>query len=307
MIYNVYGKRLCSEGVLFPFGENKDINEVVELLHNKMVSGMNETYDYYQYSYNNDNNIYSNYTYEDLETMDIEDLYDKYCDFYEEPDIEVIKRKIEDHIGYSYEEWLDMKRSADEYDEEYNLRHEKIEEGKKIEKEYFKSLTKIKKYNGTGNGLVGERKSCVILLPVEYYCGNKYHDDKAYLNIKDFKNPKYIKLIFGHVKNDLDELYTGIQIPGSNLLMMLTIKDNKIIMDNKAHKLLLSKYKKEEVDAIINYINKFNMLYHEYPTQDTITMMRAYAYNTTSDSKELSDEFYIDMANDYKYIKSHIK
>src|SRR5699024_6313384 len=132
------------------------------------------------------------------------------------------------------------------------------------------------------SGLVGSRKSCIIMLPIDYYSDQKFIETEVRFNPKDFPSgTRFVRLIFSHVFNENGELVTGIEIPGTNKTIPVSFNENgQYNIEIKSRKILTSKFKKQGLDSIIYFINKFAMLYHKYPNQDTIMFMKAYAFNS---------------------------
>ena len=282
-------------------------------LHNRVKSAVrNSIHEHAYYDDFTDEFRDEESSFEDLETMDIYELRDKYLDYWEEPDFKKIVQVIEDDLGYSYEEWKEDCRREQNYErdrEEAQLQQRTIQNGIEYEKDYFSSLVRTKPYAGNGSGLVGSRKSCIIMLPIDYYSDQKFIETEVRFNPKDFPSgTRFVRLIFSHVFNENGELVTGIEIPGTNKTIPVSFNENgQYNIEIKSRKILTSKFKKQGLDSIIYFINKFAMLYHKYPNQDTIMFMKAYAFNSNFYNDELPIEFYYQLGDDENEIKRHFR
>lgn len=253
-------------------------------------------------------------SFEDLDNLDEGELHDKYFEFFEDFDEKVLKKRIEEEVGYSYEEWLDMKygklKDEDEefYDAEFKQRKKFIDKGIEIENDFYKSLLKKKPYEGSGDNLSGTRKTCTVLLPVDYYSEEKFLDnDEIRYTYKDFPNrTNFVRLIFSHITNKENELITAIQIPGSNKTASIAVlNENDFKIENKTKRSLESKFGNVGFRSIVYYIYKFAQMYHKYPDKDTIMFMKAYALNGSYYEDRLPDNFYYELGSNENYVKRH--
>lgn len=290
------------------------LNQVDSILAEATCNRIEQKIKLFKEDYDYDEMMRSPASFEDLENFDIDELHDKYCDFDEEPDYETIKRRIEDEVGYSYQEYLYEKeahKKAIEDDLQYQYQNKIMDDGRQIEKAFYKELMRTKPYTGNGSNLSGTNKVCTIYFPYEYYSDMKIRDyNKIYYNIKDFpSNTKFVKIIFGHHHDDDGTIYSSIQIPGSNLeyIVATNASNHEYKIDKNADKHLTRRLTKDGLSATISFIMKYSSLYHSYPNKETIAYIKAYAYNTSEYTESLPDELYYIMGDDYGDFKRSFK